>query len=436
MTKIAPAAILVMISCIAHSKNLSSETLLEQANAMFENGNYKVALEYYTAIRDSDHDSASLRYNIAVCHYKMQQWGQAKALFSQLYSENSDQPQFTYSLAVVEKNLGNEQRAAALFLEVAALGIDSTLSEAARKQYGLLQASSKPFIQTRQASKPLNLSIELNAGNDDNILEPSDLSSTGRSDRFIEAIAMASWRSDGSASNRWVIDGFGYSSRYDTVDEYDFDMLDLGLRKYSPAEFGRWYWGVRSNAAALGSDGYLQSNSAQLGAQGWFESGYKWKAGYQYKIHRSLNEEFDPFAGDAHRLDLGLSGSINEHWNWKLAYRYEYDDRDDLNLDDFFTSYSAERHSLQADWGMQQGNWRSKLSANYRNSDYMDRNLMLDGSSVLRIDQRLKLSARSSWALFDDWTLSAEYSFTDNESNIETYDYDRHMLLFGVRWDW
>lgn len=444
MTRMLLAGIALVFSLVAQSKNLSNETLaeqvkVEQANAMFLEGNYEQALSYYTAIRNSDGSSTSsesLRYNTAVCHYKMQQWEQAKTLFTQLHIEDPAESRFTYSLAVVEKNLGNTQRAAALFLEVSALSKDTKLSEAAGKQYRLLQASSKPLTKSRQTSKPLNLSIELNAGNDNNVLEPSDLSSTDRSDRFIEAIAMANWRSDGTASNRWVVDGFVYSSRYDAVEEYDFDMLDIGVRKYSPTEFGRWYWGIRSNATALGSDGYLHSNSAQLGAHGWFKDGYKWKAGYQYKNHRSLNEQFDPFAGDAHRLDLDLSGTTGENWNWKLGYRYEFDDRDDLDLGDLFTSYSAQRHSLQADWGMQRGSWRSKLSANYRNSKYMDNNLMLDGSSALRKDHRLKLSARSSWALFDDWSLSAEYSFTDNESNIEAYDYDRHMLLFGVRWDW
>ncbi|MFK7731452.1 MAG: tetratricopeptide repeat protein, partial [Pseudomonadales bacterium] len=438
MMRIVLAGIFLTLSFFAQSKNTHDKNLLDQANMLFSKGDYEQALREYSAIRESDTSAApseSLRYNIAVCHYKMKQWQQARALFTQLHNERLSESRFTYSLAVVEKNLGNTERAAALFLEVSALGKDQTLAEAARKQYQLLQPSSKPFVKTR-LSKPLNLSIELNAGNDNNVLEPSDLSGTGRSDRFTEAIAMVSWHSDGTANKRWLIDGFGYSSRYDSVDEYDFDMLDIGLRKYSPTDFGRWYWGVRSNATVLGGEGYLQSSSAQLGAQGWLEDSYKWKAGYQYKNHRSLNEQFDPFAGDAHRFDLEFAGSINDKQNWKLAYRYEFDDRDDLDLGDLFTSYSAQRHSLQAEWGLQRGHWRNKLSANYRSSDYMDTNLMLDGNIVSRKDQRMKLSARSSWALFDDWTLSAEYSFTDNKSNIETYDYDRHMLLFGVRWDW
>ncbi len=430
---------LLLLSFVAHSKELSAGNLEDKAKANFLSGNYEQALEYYLALQDSNEgteSSKSVRYNIAVCHYKLQQWEQARTLFTQLHNEQADESRITYSLAVVEKNLGNTQRAAALFLEVSALSNDSTLSDAARKQYQSLYRPGKSTAQTRPGHKPLNLSIELHKGNDNNVLEPSDLSSTGRSDQFTEAMAMASWQSDDPASNRWVVDGFAYTSRYDTVDEYDFDMLDIGFRKYSPTQAGRWFWGIRSNASALGSDAYLHSSSAQLGAEGWLQENYRWQASYQLKNHRSLNEQFDPFAGDSHRLNLNLSGSLLGNGQWKLAYRFEHDDRDDLDLGELFTSYSAQRHSVQADWGLKRGKWSGKLSANYRDSDYMDHNAMLDGSSTLRRDQRVKLSLRNNWALFDNWSLSSEYSYTDNESNIETYDFDRHMLMFGVRWDW
>ncbi len=439
MKKTVLAGALLLLSFVAQSKDLSAEILEQKARANFESGNFEQALEYYVAInnhREGAEHSTSVRYNIAVCHYKLQQWEQAKKLFTQLHNEQIEEPRITYSLAVVEKNLGNTQRAAALFLEVSALSNDSTLSDAARKQYRSLYSSGNSTTQTTRSHKPLNLSIELHKGNDNNVLQPSDLSSTGRSDRFTEAIAMASWQSDEPARNRWVVDGFAYASRYDTVDEYDFDMLDIGLRKYLPTHSGRWFWGLRSNISALGGDAYLHSSSAQLGAEGWLQEHYKWQASYQLKNHRSLNEQFDPFAGGSHRLNLNLSGSLLDNGQWKLGYRYEYDDRDDLDLGDLFTSYSARRHSVHADWGLKWGKWSGKLSASYRNSDYMDNNIMLDGSSALRKDQRVKLSFRNSWALFEDWSLSSEYSYANNESNIEAYDFDRHMLMFGVRWDW
>lgn len=430
---------LLVLSVVVQSKSVSQSALLEQATADFSAGNYDKALSGFRSIQSANmgsENSESLRYNIAVCHYKLQQWTPAKKLFTQLHHEQAGESQFTYSLAVIEKNLGNAQRAADLFLEVSALSTDSTLSDAARKQYHLLSQPGANANQTPRNSTLINISLELNAGNDNNVLEPGELSSTGRSDQFSEAIAMASWQSDDAANNRWVVDGFGYTSRYDSVDEYNFDMLDIGVRKYSPTEFGRWYWGIRSNASALGNNGYLHTNSLQLGNQGWLADRYKWKLDYQYKHRRSLNPQFDPFAGNTHRLNLNLAGTVSDNWQWKLGYRYDVDDRDDLDLGDLFTSYSAQRHGIEADWGYRQGKWLSKFSANYRWSDYMDDNTALDGSKTLRKDQRLKLSARSSWKLIDDWSLSAEYSFTNNESTIETYDYDRHMLIFGIRWDW
>ncbi|MCZ6832057.1 MAG: outer membrane beta-barrel protein, partial [Gammaproteobacteria bacterium] len=134
------------------------------------------------------------------------------------------------------------------------------------------------------------------------------------------------------------------------------------------------------------------------------------------------------------RFSLDYGGRAGAQSRWKIEYRYELDDRDDLDYGDAFSSYSAHRHSFGAGWAYASGQWRASLRADYRYSRYLDDNLFTDGSAVERQDHRYKMSLRGSWLFTSSWALTAEYSYTDNDSNIDSFDYDRQVMMLGIGW--
>lgn len=66
-----------------------------------------------------------------------------------------------------------------------------------------------------------------------------------------------------------------------------------------------------------------------------------------------------------------------------------------------------------------------------QNSDYRGRDWIY---GVKRQDEYGLLALDLEWDLAPQWQWLTRYSYTHSDSNIELYDFDRHQILFGVRY--
>lgn len=76
--------------------------------------------------------------------------------------------------------------------------------------------------------------------------------------------------------------------------------------------------------------------------------------------------------------------------------------------------------------------WSLSAGATYLHSKYDGADVLL---GVVRKDKYYGLDANVSYALTRNWSVRAEYQFTDNRSNLALYEYDRHLLMFKLRYE-
>jgi hypothetical protein len=72
----------------------------------------------------------------------------------------------------------------------------------------------------------------------------------------------------------------------------------------------------------------------------------------------------------------------------------------------------------------------------YRNYDYDDPVTFLPGLSASRDDDEIRFVTGVQHLINGDvlngWVVKAEYAYTDNDSNLDLFDYDRHQVSLGI----
>ena len=105
----------------------------------------------------------------------------------------------------------------------------------------------------------------------------------------------------------------------------------------------------------------------------------------------------------------------------------------DLDTSTTFISYSPTRQSLRLSGEVPLAPaWTFGGDLRYRNSRYNDDNLYSDGSSIRREDNQLQAGFKLRYELASDWEAQFEYSYTNNDSSIDDYDFDRNLYLLGI----
>jgi hypothetical protein len=74
-----------------------------------------------------------------------------------------------------------------------------------------------------------------------------------------------------------------------------------------------------------------------------------------------------------------------------------------------------------------------RLSGEYRNSSYSEDNIEADGTVIKRNDDRLRGYLEFSRILDKNTNLSLEYTYTDNQSNIDRYSYSKNVFMANLQ---
>lgn len=413
------------LTSIAQSKGL-----FEQASEAFSEGHYQHAADFFLSLSKTD-DSAEVRYNLAICYFKLEQWDLAQKTFLSLYQLDPAEDLVTYNLAITEKKLGRIEIAREHFETLSLSSEDPDIAQLSSRQLALL--SDKTNYRGRSQSD-WSAGVKTEFGSYDNLLTPSLEKNTGISDSLIESRAYFTWQSNRHTTNRWTVSGLLYKSNYHETKEYNADYAKLGIRKYTQWSEGYIYVGLDIDASELEGKGYLQNVAVETGVVQGFGNGNYWGMKFRQREIDSLSREYEPFVGTSKLLKVNVLQRLGDRLTWNLHYQYSRDDREDSSNILSFRSFSPVRQSVGSALTYQFPEWQFVWGLEYRDSDYQKENQYF-GKNILRKDKRLKTSLIANWKISKDWELSAEYNYMDNDSSIDTYNYHQELVKLGISWD-
>ena len=222
--------------------------------------------------------------------------------------------------------------------------------------------------------------------------------------------------------------------KYSSQTLYDFTQLKLSVARYG--RFGDWEtrfsgaWGE----SYLGGNGYLRSIDAEVRGRYPLSSDSQLRLRYRVSNLTATSANADPLNGWRHQLRAGLRAAVGPH-ALITYYQLELNDRDDYtSAGGLFSSYSATRHSVNVIAYLDLGSpWSGRLDGRYRFSQYNDPNDLSASLSRKREDNQFRIGAQLARSIAKGWEVEAQYSYYDNQSNIDVYSYSRSVLSLGVQ---
>lgn len=413
---------------------------LLNAHQQFKAKNYRLALAAYEqsyALTPLD----STLYNIAICQFKLKNWRMALDKFEALSTHQGSTDLIEYNIAVVHKKLGNTKKANNQFLYLSEYAEDANIVNLANQQLDKTEIqNTTPIGKNTDDALWQNL-LNLQLGNDSNIVLPDDENYTEQRDQFASFLFSTSYLSSADLSNAWLVDFSYYSSKYNEATNYEVSMFALEGRKYfSPKNLAntRLYAGVAYESLDLSNTDYLDTVSLNLGAE--YKLSNKQKLLFDISLRNAAEKDdrFDYLAGSSNRYKLTWK-HLTDNGYWKIGGKYQVDDKDDRYQNDEFVSYSSNRFSLLVSRNWQYQQWDFTLGGQYRFSKYHDNNSYIDDAEEriiddLREDDRINLYADLTYNINDNVSINTELDYTNNSSTLEENEYDQNTFNVGVTW--
>jgi hypothetical protein len=220
------------------------------------------------------------------------------------------------------------------------------------------------------------------------------------------------------ASRGWQATGSAYLVRYPDAGRFDQDVLRLGA-----AWQGSWHdWrveaGPHASYSTLDGDGYERRLGGTLGVGRAFGPDVRFTARLTLEDVGEVEPRFDFVEGSRRMLELQLRRYVPEG-RIQLEYAWSADDRASA-------SASPVRQELAVAYRHWIGDaWSAVAAAAFRSSRY-------DDLPEPRDEDRGELSLALSRDLPAGWQLTGRYRLSENDSNVDGFDYSRSRFALGV----
>ena len=439
----------------AHAEE-NYQTYLSQGHQFFNDKAYSQALAAYQNSYNIEPLDSTL-YNIAVTHFKLQQWQQALENFEELkvYQGHSDIVE--YNIGVAHKKLGNTQQALSVFEELLLIAESDKFVDLANRQIAQLNGNASiENTQVEDDSASLwQTMLSLQYGNDNNITLPDDDTNQEQSDQYLDLMVNTSWMSDSNLANAWMVDFTYFKSSYSEASDYDVSLYAISGRKYFTPESHdkyRFWLGLGYDSIALSGEDYISNVTFSLGAQYQLSADQRLTLDISQKSVSEGEARFNYLAGSSSRIRLTWRNRV-ENGYWRAGIRYQIDDRDDrIDMDvdeqntvfEGFTSFSASRLTFFASRTWYVNDWEFNVDAQYRYSEFDDANIGINyttngvptstSSLGVREDDRYGLILGAVYNINDDLSINVEYDVSSNSSTIASFDYTQSSIAAGVTW--
>lgn len=399
---------LLTLARVAHAQDASE--LFAAGERAFSAGDYAAALRSFEAARAAGSAGPSSHYNIGVSQYRLGDYEAAEATFAALAA------QFPALLELAEYNRGlallatNRLDDARIAFGRARASNDEKIAALANAQLAELGAPQEPLANRWRGYLAGGVGYDDNVALVDELLLALPESS---SSPLAEALGVAT-RTFGAPLR---LDLTGYAVRYSNADSFDQTALRVAL--IAQQTVGAWLLDVGPTVAHTTLDG----------------EAFEQLVGVDLRLRRDLGERLafetrmvydDADSGDAQfaylegsRRQLRLAVEHVATARLRLGLDLEQQDRADPGV-------SPKRQRWSVSYRKRLGSqWTGDARFSHRDSRYGD-------ADVPREERLLEVSLAASRDLSADWTLGAEYRWSDNDSTVALYSYDAQRLLLSI----
>jgi tetratricopeptide (TPR) repeat protein len=384
----------------------------------FESGDYARALDQFRLARDAGMSTASVYYNIGVCQYRLADYTGSEQTFRFIaleYAEWHFLAQYNIGLALVRQNRIEEARVA--FVE-ARKSDDPTI-------VGLADAMLSETRQEPAAMPPPVQSanrfgfVEFGIGYDDNLVLLDETNvSAGQTTDSIFGEFFGQIGGTAAFAENFRYDASAYLVHYPDASRFDQAVLRLSAE---------WAWRMKDWGFAVGpyyarstldGDGYDQRLAVGVSA------GRPLTARSSLAIHvaheeiGNLDSRFEFVDGSRQLVGLRYLWQDGPH---RLHIRYEFsvDDRSGASV-------SPIRHGLRAGYQRQlNAHWIAGAELTLRHSNY-------DDLTEPRREDLGELAIVVARQISRNWQLTGEYRYSNNDSNVSEFSYQRHRATVGL----
>ncbi|HEX7235498.1 MAG TPA: hypothetical protein VF405_00975 [Gammaproteobacteria bacterium] len=387
-----------------------ASALFADGERAFAAGAYSEALRLFTAAREAGSTGPSSLYNIGVCQYRLERYGDAEATFASLAAE------FPAMRELAEYNRGLALRADSQYAD-AGVAFQRARGSTDEKIVALANAQLVEIGATRVVEGPTwGGYFSGGIGHDDNValLNELVLTSAEAASPLAEVLGVLS-RDFRPRPLRF--DASAYAVHYSDVGDFDQTALRLSLE--AEQRLGGWTMllGPTLGRSTLNGDAFEELIGADLRLRRSFGMGFVFEARALYDDIGSGDSRFAYLEGSHRQLRLSVqhtgTGRI------RAGYDVEREDRADPGV-----SPSRKRFAVVYQRRLSP-TWSADAAVAHRTSRY-------GAASVPREERLLDLSFAARRALARNWTLDVQYQWFDNTSTVEDFSYDGQRFTFGL----
>lgn len=383
-------------------------------------GQDEEALRLFRGAFDAGMATPTLRFNMALCLYRLRRYAEAQEQFLGLTRDEDFRAAAEYHLGLIAYQQGRSDDA------LQHLNTAQTLDPILEDRVDLARAR----ITDRPESPTISWYFRAMSGYDSNVEYVPDEDALGfspQADGFSEVLASIEHR-----RGAWRLGGAAYQRSYFERDDSNQTGLQLSVARNFIA--GRWLLELGGGGLALRLGDERLQEAAGLSFSGLHRSRRAWQPRVSLGVeHVSVPDRFGYLEGWRARLGLTAIGS-----RLYAGYELEYNDREDEATDSEFFSHSPLRHSVFAGW---QPTWFAPVEAELlgylRYSRFSEDDLFLSDATLSR-ERREEMLASLGLYLRFPHVLGLRPRLgllaSSNRSSIDTLEYEKLEFTGGFEY--
>ena len=478
--------ILILALPLVFSSAAIAETgdhYLKEGIVAFKEGRYQDAVAYFNRAKQKGMASSNVSYNIGASYYKMNQYRQAKTAFMDAAKNEKYQKFSWYNLGLVERKLGNKEEALKWFRKtlkakgsrkvdalanqmIQQLAPESATTQSSpkdsRDSRDIATPDSKPssslttsgdkfakletglgyaeYVATlaldrkdkRRRSQRVKRArkvrggIDLAYGNDDDVIDANDNTSTGLSSNYVELFAYV----DIPLGKSFTLTGDIYNQQFPDVSSEDFRVFKFGIHYTTKIGDLKVTPSLIYGQSKFDSTDYQDITDFRVKVVKRLGKGKK----FQFRFRHSDIEAGDPtfiqYEGDRQqfRFEYKTRASLGK---WRFRYQLETNDRNNTPTRD----YSPTRHDFRARLKQKLfgGSYELGTEVQYRISNYDG---IASGASqgFEREDDRVRFKLDFNKRINKQWKVGFLWVHTDNDSNSAGDEYSKNDVQIYTSW--
>ena len=408
------AKIALICCCMSAVPGVAQADDWEAGKQAFAEGEHEDALNHFITARDNGLTGPAVHYNIAVVQFELARYEDARGTF-ELIAERFPQMRglAEYNLGLVARRQGRRNDAARHFLLAFELSADDeTIQVLASQRLRELEPGFRTVSRWSAA-------VGVRAGHDGNVALRDEAGvPVGTTIESPMADLFASFRGPLTGRDGFRVNGSAYVIRYADADEFDQTEFRFG----GLYEWRRAGWraglGAHATTSTLGGNSFDRKLGADVRFMKYIGEASDVEFRFTYDDVSEGEDFFAAIAGDRQVVE-GRYRHYRDDRMLRLQYAYETNDRLD-------PAVSPERSRIRADYRLQpEHGFGFEAGVDYRDSRY-------DGLVIPREEELVMIFGGLSYTFRNDWIVTLDYRFSDNESSDPDFTYDRQEFSIGA----